>query len=71
MLTTNRPVLPGACVIGADGKLVGQVRLIRQDDLVLDRTPLPELSVSLDLIESMIDDLIVLSIPADVADGMG
>jgi len=71
MLNTSAPVLPGACVFSADGKLVGQVRVIRQDDVVLDRTPLPDLSVALELIDSVADDLIVLSIPADVADGMG
>lgn len=64
-------LVPSIPVLDSDGRLVGQVSAVHGRDLLVERGPLPDLTVSFDMIGEMAGDLIVQGVPADLAEAMG
>jgi hypothetical protein len=61
----------GMIVLGADTALVGEVYSSSPDTLIVVRRPLPTIALPVSLVEAVVDDVVLLSVPADAADSLG
>jgi len=67
----GRPIEPGMIVLGADTTLVGEVMSIDANTMVVVRRPLPAITLPLDIVDIVVDDVIMLTVSADAADSLG
>jgi hypothetical protein len=58
-------------VLGADTTLVGEVMSIDANTMVVVRRPLPAITLPLDIVDIVVDDVIMLTVTADAADSLG
>jgi len=58
-------------VLGADTALVGEVLSIGRELMLIVRRPLPSIRLPLDLVQSVVDGVAVLTVSADDADALG
>lgn len=62
---------PGMVVLGDDGDVVGQIAQLNADAISVHRTPLPMISLPIDLISMVHDGVVILGVSGEFADLMG
>ena len=58
----------GAPALGSDGDLVGRVKSVGEDAIILERPVGPDVSVPLDAIREDLGDALILKVPAEQVD---
>jgi hypothetical protein len=63
-------VREGMVVVGSDGSAVGEVKQVRDEDFLVNRSLERDVYVPLDAVREVLEDLVVLNIRGDEVDGM-
>jgi hypothetical protein len=70
-LVYRHQIESGMIVLGADATLVGEVSSSTSETMAVVRRPLPAIALPISLVDTVIDGVILLSVPAEAADSLG